>query len=135
MSIIPRTNWGSIEWVLIPGLTPHLQKPWLSRSINWARVNQHPPVHQLAVLSIGWAAFLHSVPGPVLTQHCTTVNLFGLLTFDPFYFLGVFLTLSILPSNLITLVPTYPTDLVKLLTCILALPTNPLPTYPLFFHG
>ncbi len=42
---------------------------------------------------------------PVLSQHCTTVNLFGLLTFDPFYFLSVFPTLSILPSNLITLVP------------------------------
>jgi hypothetical protein len=29
-------------------------------------VNQQPPVHQLAVLSIGWAAFLHLVPDLVL---------------------------------------------------------------------
>jgi len=70
-----------------------------------ARVNQHPTVHQLAVLSIWWAVFLHPVPDPVLTQHCTS-QLFGLLTFDPFYFLGVFFsTLTLLPFNLVTLIP------------------------------
>jgi hypothetical protein len=26
-----------------------------------ARVNQQPPMHQLAVLSTGWVAFFHSV--------------------------------------------------------------------------
>jgi hypothetical protein len=36
-----------------------------------AIVNQHPLVHQLAILSIGWAMFLHSVLDHVLTQHCT----------------------------------------------------------------
>jgi hypothetical protein len=44
---------------------------------NWARVNQHPPMQQLAILPIGWAAFLHPVPDPPLTnQHCTPVNPF-----------------------------------------------------------
>jgi len=76
----------------------------------WARVNQHPPVHQLTVLFIGWAAFFHRIPDLVLTQHCNTINLFGLLTFDPFYFVGCFfLNLTILPSNLITsLIPYLP---------------------------
>jgi len=74
--------------------------------MKMAKVNQHPPLHQLAILSIGWAACLHPVPDPVLTQHCTTVNLFGLLTFDPFYFWDVFFPmLTILSSNLIILVP------------------------------
>jgi hypothetical protein len=30
-----------------------------------ARVNQQPPMHQLVVLSTGWAAFFHSVPDGV----------------------------------------------------------------------
>ncbi len=45
----------------------------------------------LVVLSIGWAACsFHPVPDLVLTQHYTTVNLFGLLTFDPFFVFGLF---------------------------------------------
>ncbi len=77
---------------------------WGSCVSSTARVNHQS--HQLAVLSIGWwAAFLHPVPDSVLTQHPTTVNLFGLLTFDPFYLLGVFSPpLTILPSNLVTLI-------------------------------
>jgi len=45
--------------------------------LDGAKVNQHPPVHQLAVLSMGWAAFFHSVSNPMLTQHCNTVNFLG----------------------------------------------------------
>jgi hypothetical protein len=52
-----------------------------------ARVNQHPQIHQLAILSIGLAAFFHPAPDPALTLY--TVNLFWLLTFHPFSF-GVF---------------------------------------------
>jgi hypothetical protein len=44
----------------------------------------------LAILSIRWATFLHSIFDFMLTQHYTIINLFGLLTFDPFYFSGVF---------------------------------------------
>jgi hypothetical protein len=29
------------------------------------RVNQQPPMHQLAILSSGWAAFFHSTPDGV----------------------------------------------------------------------
>jgi hypothetical protein len=80
--------------------------------ISLARVNQHPPVHQLAVLSIGWAAFPHPVPNPVLTQDCTTVNVFGLLTFDPSYFLVFFLP----NSDHTTLQPNHPSSLDTVLT-------------------
>jgi hypothetical protein len=69
-------------------------------------------VHQLAVLSIGWAAFLHPVRNPVLTQHCATVNLFGLLTFDPFCFFGCFF----LNPDHTTLQPNHPGSLATLLT-------------------
>ncbi len=96
-----------------------------------ARANQHPPVHQLAVLFIGWAAFLHPLLDPVLTQHSTTVNLFGLLTFDLFFCVWFFSNpdhTTFQPNH-----PSYPTDLATLLTCILALPINPLPIYLLLF--
>ncbi len=58
---------------------------WLPR----ARVNQPPWLHQLAVLSIGWAGWFASFSFtslPYVNQHSTTVNLFWLLTFDHFFF-------------------------------------------------
>jgi hypothetical protein len=55
-----------------------------------------------------------SITWPWINQHCTLVNLFGLLTFDLFFLSIFFSTLtSLLPSHLITL-QLY----------ILALPTN-----------
>ncbi len=51
------------------------------------------PTHQCTswtVLSIGWDVFLHPVPDPVLTQHCTT-QLFWAADLLPFYlFFGCF---------------------------------------------
>ncbi len=107
-------------------------------SMKLARVNQSEAAPTSAPVGrsvhIGWALFLHPVPDPVLTQHSTTVNLFGLLTFDPFYFFVCFFPnpdhTTLQPNH-----PSYLTDLAPLLTCILALPTNPLCIYPLFFHG
>jgi hypothetical protein len=60
-----------------------------------ARVNpEHPPLHQLAILSIQWAAFFHLPPHPVLTN-ITTVNLFGcwhwIFFFFNFFWGGAFL--------------------------------------------
>ncbi len=56
--------------------------------------NQHPPVHQLAVLSIHTMSCISSSSfWPCVNQHCTTVNLFWLLIVDlhpPLLFLGVF---------------------------------------------
>jgi hypothetical protein len=81
----------------------------------WARVNQQPPMHQLAVLSTGWVAFFHSAPNGVHhslflfpTNHCTFFSFFfGFWLF----FLGPNLTHSYLAhfpthkycTNLVTL--------------------------------
>jgi hypothetical protein len=73
-----------------------------------ARVNQSPRLHQLAVLSIGWAGWFVSfsfVSLPYVNQHSTTVNLFWLLSFDHLIFrCQIFPTLtSILPTHLANL--------------------------------
>jgi len=59
-------------------------------SSHSARVNQQPPMHQLAVLSTGWAAFFHSTSYEVhhnplffTADHCI-------------FFLGLFLTVFFL---------------------------------------
>jgi hypothetical protein len=85
-----------------------LQINILYQSYLTTRVNQHPPVHQLDVLSIGWALFFHPVPDPVLTQHCTSQPFWAADLWLSFYLLGVFffLTLTSLPSNLVTLIPS-----------------------------
>jgi hypothetical protein len=49
------------------------------------KVNQQPPMHQLVILSIGWAAFFHSVSNGVhhtpflcIADHCSFFFFFGL---------------------------------------------------------
>jgi hypothetical protein len=75
------------------------------------RVNQHPPVHQLAVLSTGWVVFLHPVPDPVLTQHCTG-QLFWAADLWPFSFFG-----CLFPNpDLTSLQSSHPNSLPTLLT-------------------
>jgi hypothetical protein len=82
----------------------------------------HPsPV--LAVLSIGWAAFLHPVPDPALTNIVSQSDCWPLTLF----FEGCFFR----NPNHTTFQASYLTDLAKLLTYILALPIKP-PTYLLF---
>ncbi len=71
--------------------------------------NQHPPVHQLAVLSIRWAAFLHPVSDPVLTNILPQSTSFGcssLTLLPPFCFWVFFLN----PAHT-TLQPSYIIDL------------------------
>jgi hypothetical protein len=73
-----------------------------------ARVNQPPWLHQLAVLSIGWAGWFASFSFtslPYVNQHSTTVNLFWLLTFDHLFFIAIFFSTltSILPTHLATI--------------------------------
>ncbi len=105
-----------------------------------ARVNQQPPMHQLVVLSTGWAPFFYSASDGVLLQsisclfagdHCTFFFWFVLGCF----FLGPNLThrypthlptlLNIVPTlvpyqlsptNKATLITSYPTDLTIILT-------------------
>jgi hypothetical protein len=58
-----------------------------------ARVNQPPWLHQLAVLSTGWAGWFASFSFtylPYVNQHSTTVNLFWLLTFDHLFSIPIF---------------------------------------------
>jgi hypothetical protein len=42
-----------------------------------ARMNQHRPMHQLVILSMGWAVFLHPVPDPALTNIVSHSTFFG----------------------------------------------------------
>jgi len=73
--------------------------------------------------SDGWS--FSSSSWPYINLHCTIVSLFWLLAFDPLSW-GVFPpTLTLLSSNLVTLVPSYLIDLAILLTYILALSITP----------
>jgi hypothetical protein len=66
---------------------------WKEVNKNRARLNQPPWLHQLAVLSIGWAGWFASFSFtslPYVNQHSTTVNLFWLLTFHHFFSLPFF---------------------------------------------
>jgi hypothetical protein len=71
---------------------------------NPARVNQHPPMHQLAVLSMGWAAW--AAFSFSLHQSTFFLNLF-MSFFGGQFFLDLDLHTTFPPS--------YPTDLAILL--------------------
>jgi len=67
---------------------------------------------------------------PCVDQYCTTVNF--VLVADLWH---LFVWVFFFPNHdHTTLEPSYPTNLDTLLIYILALPTNPLTTYPLSFH-
>ncbi len=58
--------------------TVHFESQQLNINTKRARVNQQPPMHQLAVLSTGCLAFFHSAPDGVhdspflfAADHCT----------------------------------------------------------------
>jgi hypothetical protein len=98
-------------------------------------VNQQPPMHQLAVLSTGWADFFHSVPdgvhhSPFLfgADHCTFYFYFYFLVLGRFS-LGPDLT-HIYPAHLPTLISIAPTlvpyllSLTDIATIIITYPIN-----------
>jgi hypothetical protein len=90
-----------------------------------ARVNQHPPLHQLAILSIGWVTLFHPAPHLGLTKivpHSTILALWCFLL-DGFFLVTPDLHTT-LPLNYHPTPPTYPIDLATLLTYIFNLPTN-----------
>jgi hypothetical protein len=71
------------------------------------RVNQHLPPVGRSVHRMG--CIVSSGSWPYVYQHCTTVNLFWLLTFDPpFFFLGPFFSQPWLPYYPPTLLPYQP---------------------------
>jgi len=106
----------------------------------WARVNQQPPMHQLAVLSTGCLAFFHSAPDGVhrspflfAADHCTFFLFFFLFLavfpgpdLTPAYlpcslsylhkYCTNFDTLFNIPTDTATLITSYPTDLATVLT-------------------
>jgi hypothetical protein len=120
-----------------------------------ARVNQHPPMHQLAVLSTGWAAFFHSAPDGVhhspfifATDHFTFFFLCGRFSpgpdLTPTYPAHFPTLISIAPTlvpyllppyDIATLITSYPIDLdivlttypTNLATLLITYPTNYLP--------
>jgi hypothetical protein len=49
-------------------------------------------MHQLVVLSLGWAAFFHLVPGPALTNFVPQSSFFFLAAdFDSFFWVKFFI--------------------------------------------
>jgi hypothetical protein len=94
-----------------------------------ARVNQQPPMQQLAVLSTGWAAFFHSAPDGVHHSPFFVLLTIVLLFSFSFFLCGHFPPgLDLTPSypahfpTLISTAPTLvpyllsPTDIVTLIT-------------------
>jgi hypothetical protein len=78
-------------------------------SLIGSSVNQQPPMHQLAVLSTGWAAFFHSAPDEVhqsqflfAADHCSFSFFFGFLAVFP-------LDLTCHPAHSPTPISTTPT--------------------------
>jgi hypothetical protein len=84
-------------------------RKWLTLSGGpvTCRVNQQPPMHQLAVLSTGWVAFFHSAPDGVhhnwflfVANHCTFFFFFFFCSW-PF-----FLDLTSHIATLLTFLPS-----------------------------
>ncbi len=76
-----------VKWLLVVG------------NCLWAKVNQQPPMHQLVVLSIGWATFFHSAPDGVHHNFFFCYWPMYLFFFVFFYFAAIFpLHLDLTPS-------------------------------------
>ncbi len=94
-------------------------RPSASQSVQSGRATEWTSTHhQLAVLSIGWAAFSHPALDPTLTNIVPQSTIFGCwpLAFFSFFFFSTLA--SILPSHLAILSTLLLPDL------HLALPTN-----------
>jgi len=121
---------------------------------TWARMNQQPPVHQLAVLSIGWAIFSHLVSNGIhhnpfffTINHCIYLFMFLVLghfsprpdlTHSYFTHLPTFISTTptlvpyLLPhTNITTLITSYLINLATILTTSLIDLTTILITYPI----
>jgi hypothetical protein len=91
---------------------------------NWecgARVNQHPPLHQLAILSIGWVTFFHPTPDLALTKIAPHSTILACRPFDVFSWMGFFGNSDLHTTVAVIYHPTppsYPIDLITLLTYI-----------------
>jgi hypothetical protein len=122
-----KCDFHQLEWPstslsdLAPTNTPSKKS---SSGISWmgwrARVYQQPPMHQLAVLPTGWAAFFHSTPNGVHHKVYFFLLLTTVIRFFFFFFvlgcfsLGPDLTHSY-PAHLLILISSAPTNLGTLL--------------------
>jgi len=117
-----------------------------------ARVNQQPPMHLLAILSTGWAAFfllapdgVHCSPFLFAVDHCILFYFLVLDYFSPWpnlthsypihlpTFVSTTSTLVpylLFPSDIATLITSYPIDLI---TILITYPTN-LATLLITYH-
>ncbi len=76
-------------------------------SFEWASMSQHPPMHQLAIISMGWGSIFHLI----------SINqlIFGFWQMSFFWGCFFWTLTSILPSSEVTLLtkpsywPSYPT--------------------------
>jgi hypothetical protein len=101
-----------------------------------AKVNEHPWMHQLVILPMGWATFSHLIPNPALTHITPQSTFFGcwplifILSWS-FFWVNFFAQPWLISYHL---PPIYPSHIGTLLTYILALPinycSNPLFTHP-----
>jgi len=90
----PRT--AALRLALCPSLSRVSSFTFVLQRAHLARVNQPSWLHQLAVLSIGWAGWFASFSFtslPYVNQHSTTVNLFLAADLWPFFF-----SLTIFPN-------------------------------------
>jgi hypothetical protein len=82
--------------------------------VSGARVNQQPPMHQLAVLSTRWAAFFHSAPDEVhhspfifATDHFTFFFVFFSFAVVRFFIRRQMRFIIVLLFLLLTIVPFF----------------------------
>jgi hypothetical protein len=79
---------------------------WKNRECG-ARVNQHPPLHQLAILSIGWVMFFHPASDLALTKIVPHSTILACWPFDVFSWMVFFGNLDLHTTLSLTYLPTY----------------------------
>jgi len=88
----------------------------------------HDWLHQLAIMSTGWALCFSSTSSPYINQHSTIVNFFAYWPLTFFLGANFFPTLTLLHT---TLPPSYTINLPTLPTYLLAYTLNPTNSQPI----
>jgi hypothetical protein len=71
---IPISKDLHVALLHLGGSTPTLE-PWKKPMLDI--MNQHPPMHQLAILSIGWVVSFHPILDLALTNIVPQSNFYG----------------------------------------------------------
>ncbi len=82
LKVIMGIHWMVRWWVLVEfgHLLYHTESEWASS--GWARVNQQPPMHQLAILSTGWLRFFIRHQMGFITVHFSLLLITVLFSFS-----------------------------------------------------